>query len=221
MTKVLVSGLVQLVLIGVLMFVPAGTVDYWQAWVFLAVVAVSTWLPSIHLQRSNPAAMQRRMRGGPAAEARAAQKLVMAGLYGSLVAMVVVSALDHRFGWARMPAAVCLVGDMVAAVGLGMVMLVIVQNSYASSTVQVESGQTVVSSGLYGLVRHPMYTANVIMMVGIPLALGSYWGLVFVIPGLLVLAWRIRDEETLLRGELDGYREYTRKVRYRLVPGVW
>jgi len=221
MTKVLVSGLVQLVLIGVLMFVPAGTVDYWQAWVFLAVVAVSTWLPSIHLQRSNPAAMQRRMRGGPAAEARAAQKLVMAGLYGSLVAMVVVSALDHRFGWSRVPAAVCLVGDVVAAVGLGMVMLVIVQNSYASSTVQVESGQTVVSSGLYGLVRHPMYTANVIMMVGIPLALGSYWGLVFVIPGLLVLAWRIRDEETLLRGELDGYREYTRKVRYRLVPGVW
>jgi len=221
MTKVLVSGLVQLVLIGVLMFVPAGTVDYWQAWVFLAVVAVSTWLPSIHLQRSNPAAMQRRMRGGPAAEARAAQKLVMAGLYGSLVAMVVVSALDHRFGWSRVPAAVCLLGDMVAAVGLGMVMLVIVQNSYASSTVQVESGQTVVSSGLYGLVRHPMYTANVIMMVGIPLALGSYWGLVFVIPGLLTLAWRIRDEETLLRGELDGYREYTRKVRYRLVPGVW
>jgi hypothetical protein len=221
MTKVLVSGLVQLVLIGVLMFVPAGTVDYWQAWVFLAVVALSTVIPSMYVQRTNPAAMQRRMRGGPAAEARAAQKLVMAGLYGSLVAMVVVSALDHRFGWSRVPAAVCLLGDMVAAVGLGMVMLVIVQNSYASSTVQVESGQTVVSSGLYGLVRHPMYTANVIMMVGIPLALGSYWGLVFVIPGLLTLAWRIRDEETLLRGELDGYREYTRKVRYRLVPGVW
>ncbi len=221
MTKVLVSGLVQLVLIGVLLFVPAGTVDYWQAWVFLAVVAVSTVIPSMYVQRTNPAAMQRRMRGGPAAEARAAQKLVMAGLYGSLVAMVVLSALDHRFGWSRVPAAVCLVGDVVAAVGLGMVMLVIVQNSYASSTVQVESGQTVVSRGLYGLVRHPMYTANVIMMVGIPLALGSYWGLVFVIPGLLTLAWRIRDEETLLRDELDGYREYTQKVRYRLVPGVW
>jgi len=221
MTKVLVSGLVQLVLIGVLLFVPAGTVDYWQAWVFLAVVALSAVIPSMYVQRTNPAAMQRRMRGGPAAEARAAQQLVMAGLYGSLVAMVVLSALDHRFGWSRVPAAVCLVGDVVAAVGLGMVMLVIVQNSYASSTVQVESGQTVVSRGLYGLVRHPMYTANVIMMVGIPLALGSYWGLVFVIPGLLTLAWRIRDEETLLRGELDGYREYTRKVRYRLVPGVW
>ena len=221
MTKVLLSGLAQLAMIAAMLFVPAGTVHYWQAWVFLAVVALSTVLPSMYVQRSNPAAMQRRMRGGPAAESRRAQQLVMAGLYGSLVAMVVVSALDHRFGWSRVPAAVCLVGDAVAAIGLGMVMLVIVQNSYASSTVQVESGQTVVSTGLYGLVRHPMYTANVIMMVGIPLALGSYWGLVFVIPGLSVLAWRIRDEEKLLRDELDGYRTYTQKVRYRLVPGVW
>jgi len=221
MLKVLASGLAQLAMIAALLFVPAGTVYYWQAWVFLGVVAVSTVLPSLYVQRTNPAAMQRRMRGGPTAEARRSQQLVMAGLYGSLVAMVVISALDHRFGWSRVPAAVCVVGDAVAAAGLGMVMLVILQNSYASSTVQVESGQTVVSSGLYGLVRHPMYTANVIMMVGIPLALGSYWGLVFAIPGLLVLAWRIRDEETLLRDELAGYREYTQKVRYRLVPGVW
>jgi protein-S-isoprenylcysteine O-methyltransferase Ste14 len=221
MIKVLVSGLVQLAMIAAMLFVPHGSVYYWQAWVFLAVVAVSTVIPSIYLQRSNPAAMQRRMRGGPTAESRRSQQVVMAGLYGSLVAMVVVSALDHRFGWSRVPAAVCVVGHVVAAAGLGMVMLVIQQNSYASSTVQVESGQTVVSRGLYGLVRHPMYTANVIMMVGIPLALGSYWGLVFAIPGLLVLAWRIRDEETLLRDELEGYREYTQKVRYRLVPGVW
>ena len=97
--------------------------------------------------------------------------------------------------------------------------LVVIQNSYAAATVRVEAGQKVVSTGLYGLVRHPMYTGNVIMMVGIPLALGSYWGLVFVVPGLIVLAWRIRDEEKLLRKELDGYREYTQKVRYRLVPG--
>jgi len=221
MLEVLAAGLAQLAMIAAPLFVPAGTVYYWQAWVFLGVVAVSKVLPSLYVQRTNPAAMQRRMRGGPTAEARRSQQLVMAGLYGSLVAMVVISALDHRFGWSRVPAAVCVVGDAVAAAGLGMVMLVILQNSYASSTVQVESGQTVVSSGLYGLVRHPMYTANVIMMVGIPLALGSYWGLVFAIPGLLVLAWRIRDEETLLRDELAGYREYTQKVRYRLVPGVW
>ena len=150
-----------------------------------------------------------------------AQKVLIAGLYLSLAVMVIVSALDHRFGWSPVPTAICLVGDVLVAVGLGVVALVLIQNSYAASTVQVEAGQTVVSTGLYGLVRHPMYTGNVIMLVGIPLALGSYWGLVFVVPGLIVLAVRIRDEEKLLQEELTGYREYTQTVRHRLVPLMW
>jgi protein-S-isoprenylcysteine O-methyltransferase Ste14 len=135
--------------------------------------------------------------------------------------MVVVSVLDHRFGWSAVPTAICLVGDVLVTVGLGVVALVIIQNSYAAATVQVQADQKLVSTGLYGLVRHPMYTGNLIMMVGIPLALGSYLGLVFVIPGLIVLALRIRDEEQLLAQELTGYREYTQKVRYRLAPGMW
>jgi protein-S-isoprenylcysteine O-methyltransferase Ste14 len=135
--------------------------------------------------------------------------------------MVVVSVLDHRFGWSTAPTAICLAGDVLVAVGLGVVGLVIIQNSYASSTVQVQADQKVVSTGLYGMVRHPMYTGNVIMLIGIPLALGSYWGLVFVIPGLIVLAVRIRDEERLLQEELTGYHEYTQTVRYRLVPLMW
>ena len=219
--KLVVFTLVELVVFGVVLFFPAGTFNYWQAWVFLAVVGVAASAPSIYLLRANPVALQRRMRGGPTAEARMAQKVVIAGLYLSLAAMVVVSVLDHRFGWSPVPTAVCLVGDVLVAIGLGVVALVIVQNSYAAATVQVEAGQTVVSTGLYGLVRHPMYTGNVIMMVGIPLALGSYWGLVFVVPGLIVLASRIRDEEKLLQQDLAGYREYSQKVRYRLVPGTW
>ena len=150
-----------------------------------------------------------------------AQKVLIAGLYLSLAAMVVVSALDHRFGWSPVGTAICLTGDGLVAVGLGVVALVLIQNSYAASTVQVEAGQTVVSTGPYGMVRHPMYTGNVIMLIGIPLALGSYWGLVLVVPGLIVLALRIRDEEKLLREELTGYREYSQKVRYRLLPGTW
>jgi protein-S-isoprenylcysteine O-methyltransferase Ste14 len=219
--KVLVSGLVQLAAIAALLFVPAGTFDYWQAWIFLVVFALSAWLPSVYLQLTNPAALQRRMRGGPTAEGRTVQKIVMAGLYGSLAAMCVVSALDHRVGWSSIPPALCLVGAGLVAVGLGVVVLVAVQNSYASTTVQVEAGQTVVSTGLYRLVRHPMYTGNVLMLVGTSLALGSYWALLFIVPGLLVLASRIRDEETLLREELDGYRQYTQEVRYRLVPMMW
>jgi len=219
--KMLVLGLAELVVFGLLLFLAAGTFNYWQAWVFLVVFALSGWIPGIHLLRTNPVALQRRMRGGPTAETRMVQKVVMGGLWLSLAAMVMVSALDHRFGWSPVPTAICLVGDVLVAVGLGVVVLVIIQNSYAAATVQVEAGQKVVSTGLYGLVRHPMYTGNVIMMVGIPFALGSYWGLVFVVPALIVLASRIRDEEKLLQEELDGYREYTQKVRYRLMPGMW
>ena len=219
--KLLVFAVVEFVVFGSMLFLPAGTFNYWQAWVFLVVVAVPAWIPPIYLLRTNPVALQARMSGGPAAETRIAQKLIIAGLYLSLAAMVVVSALDHRFGWSPVPVTISLVGDVLVAVGLGVSAAVVIQNSYAAATVRVKEGQKVVSTGLYGLVRHPMYTGNVIMMIGIPLALGSYWGLVFVAPGVAVLAWRIRDEEQLLQKELEGYREYAQKVRYRLVPSMW
>jgi protein-S-isoprenylcysteine O-methyltransferase Ste14 len=219
-SKTLVFGVIQLVVLGLLLFLPAGTFDYWQAWV-LVVVAISTWISGIFLLRANPATLQGRMRGGPTAETRMVQKVVMGGLWLSLATMLVVSVLDHRFGWSAVPTAISLVGDVLVAVGLAVPVLAVIQNSYAAVTVRVGEGQKVVSTGLYGLVRHPMYTGNVIMMVGIPIALGSYWGLVFVVAGLIVLAWRIRDEENLLQEKLDGYREYTHKVRYRLVPCMW
>jgi protein-S-isoprenylcysteine O-methyltransferase Ste14 len=217
----LASGLIEPVLFGLLLFLPAGTFNYWQAWVFLVVFALSTWIPSIYLWRTNPVALQRRMRGGPTAETRITQKVVIAGWYLTLAAIFVVSSLDRRFGSSPVPTAICLVGDVLVAVGAGVVMLTVIQNSHAAATVRVEAGQEVISTGMYGLVRHPMYTGNVIVMVGLPLALGSYWGLVFVVPGLIVLGLRIRDEEKLLQEELYGYREYTQKVRYRLLPYMW
>ena len=122
------------------------------------------------------------MRGGPAAETRIAQKLVIAGWYFSLAAMVVVSALDHRFGWSPVPTAICLVGDVLVAVGLGVSAAGHHSEQLCRRDRPGREGQKVVSTGLYGLVRHPMYTGNVIMMVGISLALGSYWGVVFVAP---------------------------------------
>ncbi|WP_375483902.1 methyltransferase family protein [uncultured Mycobacterium sp.] len=218
--KMLVSGLVGLVALGLLLFLPAGTFKYGQAWV-LGMFFVSTRIFSAYLLHANSAVLQRRMRGGPKAETRLVQKIVMGVLWLSLAGTLVVSALDHRFGWSPVAMPTCLVGDVLVAVGLGVAMLVVIENSHAAATVRVEAGQNLVSTGLYGLVRHPMYAGNVIMLVGIPLALGSYWGLVLVIPGLLVLVLRIRDEEKLLREELDGYREYTQKVRYRLVPCMW
>ena len=215
------SALIGLVVLGVMLFWPAGTFNYWQAWVFIAVFTLATIVPSMYFKRTDPAALQRRMHGGPRAETRAVQKLIIIGAFAGLFAMVVFSAFDHRFGWSRVPAAVSLLGDVMVVVGLGLSMLVIAQNSYAAATVRVEAGQKLASRGLYALVRHPMYAANVILMLGIPLALGSYWGLVFIVPGVLALIFRILDEEKMLTQELAGYREYTQRVRYRLMPYVW
>ncbi|WP_156690210.1 methyltransferase family protein [Mycobacterium sp. Marseille-P9652] len=215
------SSIVGLLGFGVLLFVPAGTVHYWQGWVFIAVFTTVSTIPTVYLARTNPAALQRRMHAGPRAEGRTAQKIIVSASFLDMFAMMAFSALDHRFGWSAVPVWVCLLGEVLVAVGLGIALLVVVQNGYAAATVTVESGQPVVSTGLYGFVRHPMYFGDVIMMVGIPLALGSYWGLLFVVPGVVVLVFRILDEEELLRGELSGYREYTQRVRYRLLPSVW
>ena len=215
------SSIWGLAVLGALLFLPAGTLNYWQAWVFIGVFTAATIIPSIYLARTNPAALRRRMRGGPLAEGRAIQKIVIIGAFLDLFAMVVLSVFDHRMGWSSVPAWLCLLGDVLIAAGIGFAMLVIVQNNYAAATVTVETGQFVASRGVYKVVRHPMYVGNVIMMVGIPLALGSYWGLLLVIPGVLVLVSRILDEEKMLTQELGGYREYTQRVRYRLLPYVW
>ncbi|WP_102144845.1 methyltransferase family protein [Mycobacterium hubeiense] len=221
LVQTLISAPLGLIVFGLLVFWPAGTFDYWQGWAFIAVFAVATLVPSVYLAVRNPAALQRRMHAGPWSETRTVQKVISVVAFGSLAAMIVVSALDHRFGWSSVPAAVSVVGNVLVALGLSIAMLVVIQNAYAAANITVESGQKVTTTGFYALVRHPMYFGNVIMMIGIPLALGSYWGLLFLIPGLLVLALRIRDEEDLLRQELGGYDEYTQKVRSRLVPYVW
>jgi protein-S-isoprenylcysteine O-methyltransferase Ste14 len=219
--QAVVTGLIGLVAFGLLLFLPAWTFNYWQAWVFIAVFTVSTIVPSIYLGLKNPAALERRMHVGPAAETRTVQKWIISGAFLSLLAVMVFSAFDHRFGWSPVPTAVSVIGDALVAIGLGIIMLVVIQNSYAASNITVEAGQKVISTGLYGLVRHPMYVGALIMMVGIPLALDSWWGLVILIPSVIGLVLRILDEEKMLKQELDGYSEYTQKVHYRLVPYVW
>jgi protein-S-isoprenylcysteine O-methyltransferase Ste14 len=219
--QAVVTGLIGLVVFGLLLFLPAWTFNYWQAWVFIAVFTLSTSVPSIYLSLKNPAALQRRMQGGPAGETRTVQKMIVSAIFLLLPAMMVLSAFDHRFGWSPVPMAVSVVGDALVAIGLGLAMLVVIQNSYAAANVTVEAGQKVITTGLYGFVRHPMYVGALIMMVGIPLALDSWWGLVILIPSVIVLVLRILDEEKMLKQELDGYSQYTQKVHYRLVPYVW
>jgi protein-S-isoprenylcysteine O-methyltransferase Ste14 len=217
----IVSGVVGLVVFGLLVFWPAGTFDYWRGWAFIAVFAASTTIPSLYLAATNPAALRRRMKAGPAAETRPLQKIIISIAFLAMGATIVVSALDFRFGWSSVPATVSVAGDVLVAVGLGIAMLTTIQNGYASANITVEPGQELVSTGMYSVVRHPMYFGNVVLMIGIPLALGSYWGLLFVIPGLAVLATRILDEEKVLTQQLTGYRAYAERVHYRLVPYVW
>jgi protein-S-isoprenylcysteine O-methyltransferase Ste14 len=219
--RALISVPIGLAVFGLLVFLPAGTFDYWQGWAFIATFAISSFVPSIYLAVRNPEALRRRMQAGPGAETRTVQKIISVIAFGSMGAMIAFSALDFRFGWSTVPAAVSVAGDVLVAVGLGIAMLVVIQNSYAAANITVEAGQQVTTTGLYGFVRHPMYFGNVVMMIGTPLALASYWGLVFVLPGLMVLGLRINDEEALLTQELAGYTDYTENVHYRLVPGIW
>ena len=220
LARLAVSAPLGLIAFGLMVFLPAGTFDYWQGWAFIAVFAIATLLPSMYLAVRNPAGAQTADASGPAAETRPLQKLIITFAFLSMGAMIVVSALDHRYGWSSVPAAVSVVASSWST-GLLIAMITTIQNGYAAANIGVEADQTVVSAGVYSLVRHPMYFGNVVMMLGVPLALGSYWTLLFVIPGLLVLATRILDEERLLAKELAGYREYAAKVHYRLVPGVW
>jgi len=219
--QTLASALFGVAFFAVLLFWPAGTLNYWQAWIFIAVFIASTIVPSVYLAVTNPAALQRRMKAGPMAEGRRVQKLIITATIVAVVATLVVSALDHRFDWSTVPTSIVILGNVLVAVGLVMAQLVVIQNSYAAATIAVEKDQKVVDTGLYGFVRHPMYVGTLIMMIGTPLALDSYWGLLAVALALPVLAARIDDEEKMLRQELPGYDEYTRKVHYRLVPGVW
>ena len=219
--KLVASSIIGLGFLGFILFCPAGTFDYWQAWVFIASFTVATIVPSLYLARTNPAALRRRLRSGPLAEGRTAQKFIIIGAFLGIFGMVVLSVLDHRFGWSSVPAVVCVIGDVLVVAGLSTAMLVVIQNGYAAATVRVEEGQKLASRGLYKLVRHPMYAGDVILMVGIPLALGSYWGLLGLIPGILALVFRILDEEKLLAQESAGYSAYGQRVRYRLMPYVW
>jgi protein-S-isoprenylcysteine O-methyltransferase Ste14 len=215
------ASLFGLLFFAVLLFWPADTFNYWQAWLFIAVFTAVSAGPNIYWGLRKPEVLRRRMRSGPVAETRPAQKVAIVGITAMVAAVAIVSALDHRFGWSQVPVSVVVIGQILVAVGLGLTTMVVNQNSYAAATITVEADQPVISTGLYGIVRHPMYAFALIMMVGMPLALDSYWGLVTMVPAVAVLVFRIVDEEKMLRQELAGYDEYTHKVRYRLVPGLW
>lgn len=210
-----------LIFLVAVLFAPAGTFRYWQAWLFLAVfVACSVGL-GLYFARHDPDLIERRMHAGPGAEQEGSQRIIIASLLAGLLLMLLLSGFDRRWHWSEVPAWLTVLAN-IAIVGSFLIFFYVMkQNSYAAATVRVEREQKLISTGLYGVVRHPMYAGTLPLIVAIPLALGSYWALLLVIPLLPILAWRLLDEERVLRRDLPGYADYCQRVRYRLVPGVW
>jgi protein-S-isoprenylcysteine O-methyltransferase Ste14 len=206
---------------GALLFGCAGTVRYWHAWVYLALFFALSAVITADLLRHDPTLLRRRMKGGPTAEERPLQRVIMLGASLGFVSLLVVPALDFRQGWSSVPVTGVAIGDVLFTIGFGFIGRVYRENTYSSATVEVTADQQVIDTGPYAIVRHPMYASASLYLIGTPLALGSYWGflgLAFMLP---FLVWRLLDEERLLARELSGYAAYQARVRYRLIPGLW
>ena len=206
---------------GALLFGSAATIRYWQGWVYLAVFLAASAVTTYDLLARDPALLERRMRGGPTAEKEPVQRTIMLFATAAFVALLVVPGLDRRFGWSAVPTAVVLAGDALVVIGFALVARVYRENTYTSATIEVAPEQTVIATGPYARVRHPMYSGALLYLLGTSPALGSYWGLVGFAVMLVALVWRLLDEERLLARELPGYIAYRTRVHYRLVPGVW
>ncbi len=216
------GGLVILVLVtGALLFAAAGTFDYWQAWAFLAIYFTLSLAITLYLMKKDPALLARRMSGGPFAEKEPSQRIIMSFASVGFIGLLVLPGLDHRFGWSQMPAYVAIAGDILVVLGWVGIFFVFRENSFSSATIELAADQRVISTGPYALVRHPMYAAALVMLLGMPIALGSWWGVLTMAAVVPAVVWRLLDEERFLARNLPGYTEYQRKVGYRLLPLVW
>ena len=219
--KVFVGFLQLFIGLAVLLFLPAWTLDYWQAWIFLAVYSLSVLTVTLDLMKKNPKLLDRRINSNPGSEKQKSQKILNFLISKALIVVVVVPVIDHRCAWSAVPLYGVAAGDVLVALGFLIVFFVFKENTFASAIIEIGTGQKVISSGPYALVRHPMYIGWLVTFSGVPLALGSWWGLFTILPVTLVIVWRLLDEETFLAGNLPGYSEYQNRVRYRLVPFIW
>jgi len=216
------AGLAMLILaMAALLFAAAGTLRYWQGWAFLACYLAASIAITLYLVRNDPALLARRMHGGPWAEKEPAQRVIMSIASVGFIALLVLPGLDHRFGWSHVPTRAAIAGDLLVLVGWVGIFRVFRENSFTSSTIELAADQRVISTGPYAIVRHPMYATALVMLLGIPISLGSWWGVLVVLALLPALIWRLLDEERFLAGNLPGYVAYQGRVRYRLLPHIW
>lgn len=222
LAKRALAGLARFqIALALMIFLPAWSLAYWQGWLYWVLFGAACLTITLYFLRHDRGLIERRMQAGPGAETEPRQKLILTFASVALIAMYIVSPLDHRFGWSCVPVWLVLIADTIVVTGFYGFFITFRQNAFAAATVQVESNQRVISTGLYAIVRHPMYAAAVPLFLATPLALGSWWGLVPAAALLATVVWRLLDEEYYLARHLPGYAEYQRKVRARLVPGLW
>jgi protein-S-isoprenylcysteine O-methyltransferase Ste14 len=216
------AGLAALAaVLGVVVFGGAGTLRYPAAWQFLVLFFGCSLAITLHLLKHDPALLARRVKAGPVAEQRPRQRLIQAIASAAFLAVIAVPGLDHRFEWTRLGAPLVVLGDAAVLAGFLIVFLAFRENSFASSVIEVDAAQRVIDTGPYARVRHPMYAGALLLVAGIPPALGSLWGLLAPIPLAAVIVWRLLDEEAFLTEQLPGYADYERKTKYRIIPFVW
>lgn len=214
-----VVGFIQLIIgLGIMLFAPAWTFDYWQAWIYLFIFGISVLLIYIYLYKSDSKLLERRLNR---TEKERGQKRVQFFIYILYVCLFILSSLDHRFFWSNVPFLVVIVGDVLVSFGYFIIFIVLKDNTYASATIELTPDHKVISTGLYAFIRHPMYFGGIVLLLGTPLALGSWWGLLIFIPITFIVVWRLLEEEKFLSQDLSGYIEYCQKVRYRLMPMIW
>lgn len=201
-----------------LLFLSAGTIFYWQAWVFLALFFIPMMLVAIYLSKHSPELLKRRL---DVKEKSLLQNILAKMFYITVCSFFIISGLDKRYGWSMVPPVIIIISEILFLAGYYFLFLVFKENKYLAHTVVVEKDQEVVTTGPYAIVRHPMYLAELLMFIFAPLALGSYWAVIVNILLAGILMVRIITEEQILLQGLNGYREYTQKNKYRLIPGIW
>lgn len=226
MKKGMLSYLIRTSVLGAVVtsaviFIPAGTLAYWQGWAYISTFILCCVAYTAYLVKNDPALLKRRTEAGISHEKELMQKVIIFFVYVAFIALAIISPLDYRFGWSHITWYFSLIGDALTVLSFYIFYLVSKVNTYAAANVRVEKGQKVISTGIYGFVRHPMYFGALFLCIGTPLALGSLWGLFFIPIFLIIIYFRISNEEKVLLRELQGYKDYCGKVRWRLIPWLY
>lgn len=216
--KICLISLLALIVLGLMLFLPAGSFDYWQAWVFLGTLFIPVFFAVLYFLKHDPKLLERRMQYK---EKEIKQKTIIKVATLSFFLGFLIPGLDYHYAWSSVPTGLVIVSDLIIFLSYLLVFFVFKENSYASRIIEVEKGQKVISTGPYSVIRHPMYVGVTLMYLFVPTALGSYWALIFFLPIIPIIIFRTLDEERLLLKDLEGYKEYCKKVKYRIIPRIW